>query len=186
MQQYIFAGNTLIFGLVGCFLLYKNLILPGLICFIASISYAYILASTYIAFTQNDVYRARYFDWIITTPIILYLILCETDLELGIVYALMASSIIMIILGYFATKSRKHAILLFCLSCLFLAPIIYFLSLNYKNLLAIFTLIIWLIYPIVWLLTYNRTIDNETNNQVIAILDLVAKVGFCILYYITL
>ena len=181
-QQYLFATNTLILGLVGCFLLYKNIVLPAVVCFIAAISYAYMLASTYIAFTQRDVNRARYIDWAITTPILLYIILSQTELDHRIIYALMVSDFIMILLGYFATKSRKYALVFFWLSCLFFVPIFYFLSRNLSNPLAVLTLIVWSLYPIIWWQTHNYTISTETSNLMIGILDLIAKAGFSLIY----
>ena len=182
MLEIFLATNTLILGLIGCFLLFKGCIIPAVVCFITCMAYAYMLSSTYVNFSQGDIIRARYFDLMLTTPIILYLILIRTDLDYRIIYALIVSDLLMVLFAYISNKSRKHPLVYFWLSCLFLAPILYFLARNLNNLTTILILIIWSLYPVIWLLRHNYEISTDTSNQIITIFDILSKGLFGILY----
>ena len=162
-----------------------------------------------ITVNGNTLQLARYIDWVITTPLLLFSLLAVGLPSIkssksawttgGLLVALIGLDIFMIVTGLIASVvSTENSMPWYVFSCLALIVItlllfntVYKLSQKllkpsasklYIN-LTVFLTIIWVIYPIVWILgdTGTATISTVSENMAYAILDLTAKVGFGLL-----
>ena len=134
---------------------------------------------------------ARYADWLLTTPLILFMLL--RDVLPGPWLAFVCGAdVMMIATGYLgvseATPAGRRA--WFALSCALFVPVVYALGTSLMTRrtrtrswwAAVLSLAIWLAYPIVWFAQYCvPAIGPETANAITAALDVTAKVGFGLL-----
>ena len=177
-----------------------------------------IAATSYFAMWQNvgnitvnghTLQLARYIDWTITTPLLLFSLLAVGLPSIkssksawttgGLLVALIGLDIFMIVTGLIASVvNTDQQMPWYVFSCLALVVItlllyntVYKLSKKllkpaasklYIN-LTVFLTIIWVAYPVVWILgdTGTSTISTVSENMAYAILDITAKVGFGLL-----
>lgn len=158
---------------------------PALVTAIAGVAYFSMVES-------RDAIAARYADWILTTPIILFLLLRKT-LSAPWVAFVCGADALMIATGYLgATQaSVEDRRAWFALSCAFFVPVILALVYAIRSsrfgagvARAAFVLVVWLAYPVVWWAQYclrGESIGPERASEITAALDVVAKIGFGVL-----
>ena len=172
-------------------------VIAGVICFVASLAYL-TMASGY-GYTVRccdgrSFYYARYIDWTITTPLMLWEILDYSNAPLNERVFLYAADVLMIIgglIGSLVCGGEKWAF--FGFSVLVFIPILVFLcqmqdkvhAQNKKVFTSIMniTVVSWFFYPIVWILAEGTgTISADAEAICYTVLDIIAKtvMGFMI------
>lgn len=135
---------------------------------------------------------ARYADWILTTPLILFMLLRGFLPGPWLAFVCGADAL-MIATGYLGVAEERTVEARrawFALSCAFFVPVLAALVAyiaaaprRSSGSACALILVVWLAYPVVWWSQYCVT-DGLTPvraNQITAALDVVAKVGFGIL-----
>lgn len=162
-----------------------------------------------ITINGNTIQLARYIDWVITTPLLLFSLLAVGLPSIrssqsawttgGLLVSLIGLDVFMIVTGLIASiVNTDQEMPWYVFSCLALVVItlllyntVYKLSKKllkpaasklYIN-LTVFLTILWVAYPVVWILgdTGTSTISTVSENMAYAILDITAKVGFGLL-----
>jgi len=158
--------------------------IPAIVTMIAAISYFGMTLQKPDDGYATSVLAYRYADWILTTPIILFVILKKAKFSMDYIAFIMAADVLMIATGYFAKleKDPHKRQGWFVFGMILFLPILHALykSMGYTHASAL-TLVIWLLYPIVWMLSDGNAITVTMENQVISVMDVIAKVGFGIL-----
>jgi len=152
--------------------------IPAIITMTAGFSYV----AMYLR--DQDVLAARYADWAITTPLILFVILTKTKMPLDKVLFVMAADFFMVITGYLGKREQDQSkkMVWYWLGMILFVPVVVALMNAMKSQkAAVLSLIIWLAYPLVWIAAENGSITPAMETNVTALLDVTAKVGFGIL-----
>merc|ERR1711966_209673 len=168
-------------------------VIAGAICFIASL--AYLAMATGHGFTVRccdgrQFYYARYVDWAITTPLLLWEIIDYTSAPINQRFFIYAADILMIIAGLIGSLvCGGEKWIFFGFSMLCFIPILWFLCAlresvevqhkkAYETLMNI-TVITWFFYPIIWILA-EGTGSLCANAEAICytVLDIIAKSAF--------
>merc|ERR1712070_265867 len=165
------------------------------ICFIASLAYL-TMALGYGYTTRccdgRQFFYARYVDWAITTPLLLFKILKYVNIETHEEWFIYAMDILMIVAGLIGAlicgNNDKWAFFGFSMLCFL--PIIYFICqfsdrLNddafkgvYGQVVAL-TAFTWIFYPIIWILAEGTgTICAQAEAVCYTVLDIIAKSVF--------
>lgn len=154
--------------------------LPATITLIAAISYLGMILKE-----SDDVLEYRYADWALTTPLILFLLLTRAGYPIDKVVLFMVIDVLMIATGYLGKKekdSNKKLVWLITGMILFIPLIYALLSAIKESRAAILTVAVWSLYPLLWVVGEKGIIDARTENNITAVLDVVAKAGFGLLY----
>jgi bacteriorhodopsin len=167
----------------------------GVICFIASLAYL-TMALGYGYTTRccdgRQFFYARYVDWAVTTPLLLFKILKYANIETHEEWFIYAMDILMIVAGLIGAlicgNNDKWAFFGFSMLCFL--PIIYFICqfsdrLNddafkgvYGQVVAL-TAFTWIFYPIIWILAEGTgTICAQAEAVCYTVLDIIAKSVF--------
>lgn len=158
--------------------------MPAIVTMIAALSYFGMILKQSGDGSTSTVLGYRYADWILTTPIILFVILKKAKFSMDYIAFIMAADVLMIATGYFAKleKDPHKRQGWFVMGMVLFLPILYALykSMGYTN-ASTLTLVIWLLYPIVWMLSDGNTITVTLENQIVSVMDVIAKVGFGLL-----
>jgi len=149
-----------------------------------------------------DIYWARYTDWLITTPLLLYDLALLAGASRNTIYTLVGLDLLMIGTGAAATLTGDGGaldagtarLIWWGVSTGFLLVLLYFLFTSLAERVrelsgptrSTFTTLrnllvgVWLIYPVWWILGTEgiRTVGLFTETAGFMVLDLVAKVGF--------
>lgn len=162
-----------------------------------------------ITVNAEKIQLARYVDWVITTPLLLFSLVAvglpsiskskKSLTTSGLIISIIALDVFMIVTGLIASVvSKDMRMPWYIFSCLALILItvllynsVYKLSKKlvkpaasklYLN-LTVFLTILWAAYPIVWILgaTGSGNISPVSENMAYAVLDITAKVGFGLL-----
>ena len=152
----------------------------------------------------NSVQIARYVDWVITTPLLLYTlvtILVPALPSSVLLLAVIALDIYMIVTGLLAALDPGNArwgwFVLSGLALVLLAAILYgpiyryaktSKAFRFYQVLSLYLVILWFLYPIVWVLSPvgAGVISYELENILYLILDLLAKAVFSVLVLVAL
>ena len=156
------------FFLFSTFLLafYKQFYIVSLVNLIAAIMYYQLI--------KNPSLKIRYFDWILTTPLLLYeLSIIQEITDPVIQIIIQISNLLMFYFGWLGEKNNKKRYL-YCL--LGFIPLYIIFSLLYKPTFYYFYfLILWTAYGVVYLLQKNRNLFYN-------ILDILSKSIFGLIY----
>lgn len=132
-------------------------------------------------------YIARYVDWSCTTPLLVLTLLLKCNIKDPALYVLvLAIDILMVYTGYLGAvaDTAEKRYWLFATSCFFYVTLFYLifkLCYAFHPGLCLFLLVAWLIYPIVWILHRTPTINNDTYDSIIAVVDVFSKIGYGLL-----
>lgn len=130
----------------------------------------------------------RYFDWSMTTPLLLWLIL-KPSLPLPQMIMYMAFDVAMIYAGYASAiaPTLEERASWYGISCAFFVPVLYALVTTQSHKIPAYsTLVLWLAYPILHGMRYLSSAPDGTPapllngtayNAAISAFDLLAKVG---------
>lgn len=166
-----------------------------IVVFLALISYSFMFLSTNY-FSHKEVTIIRYFEWMITTPLLLIDLALKAKLPKKSIQTIIILDVFMIALGFAAVSVNQKIVkyIFFFLSTLCMIYIFYILlSKNYnqnenkkhESLIAnIYTIILWLIYPIIWILGHysTKTLSISSETLSYTILDTLAKPVFASLF----
>lgn len=157
---------------------------------------------------EKPIYWARYTDWILTTPLLLYDLALLAGADTEDISTLIGLDVMMIITGIVATlavgpvsaigfETDAHRVLWWGVSTGFFVVLLVFLfsGLSDKvskldsetqgtfNILRILIVILWSAYPVWWLIGSEGlgVLGLTTETAGFAVLDLTAKVGFGII-----
>ncbi len=160
---------------------------------------------------EKVVYWARYTDWILTTPLLLYDLALLAGADSEDIAALVGLDVMMIVTGIIATLAiipldplasgldgiDAHRVVWWAISTAFMIVLLYFLfgGLSDKvsqldsetastfNLLRILVVILWSAYPVWWLIGSEGLgiLSLTIETAGFAALDLTAKIGFGII-----
>jgi len=168
-------------------------VIAGAICFIASL--AYLAMATGHGYTVRccdgrQFYYARYVDWAITTPLLLWEIIDYTNAPVNQRFFMYAADVLMIIAGLIGSLvCGGEKWIFFGFSMLCFIPILWFLcalreTVELENLKAFETLmnitvISWFFYPIIWILAEGTgTLCANAEAICYTVLDIIAKSAF--------
>jgi len=168
-------------------------VIAGVICFIASL--AYLAMATGHGYTVRccdgrQFYYARYVDWAITTPLLLWEIINYTNAPINQRFFMYATDFVMIISGLIGSLvCGGEKWIFFGFSMLCFIPILWFLCTlrdsadekdkrAFESLMNI-TVITWFFYPIVWILAEGTgTLCANAEAICYTVLDILAKSAF--------
>jgi len=162
------------------------------ICFIASLAYL-TMALGYGYTTRccdgRQFYYARYIDWALTTPLMIWKILERTQAESHEKYFLIGMDILMIVAGLIGSlvcgSNDKWAFFAFSMLCFI--PVMYFICSFRETLkndqfkgvydqVVSITVCTWIVYPIIWILAEGTgTICAQAEAICYTVLDIIAK-----------
>jgi len=170
----------------------KHRFISFAILFIASLAYL-VMALGYGYHTTCDgrqFYYARYIDWFLTTPLILYEILGRAKVHDHEKFFVIFMDLIMVVAGLIASLvvgNKKWVF--FAFSVLSFLPILYFLCQLREKLISkhfffrsrftkavSITIITWLLYPVAWILSDGtNTLSAGSEAIWYTVLDVIAK-----------
>ena len=166
------------------------------------------LAPFFEGVDEKAVYWARYTDWILTTPLLIYDLALLAGADTEDIAALVGLDVMMIVTGVIATLAivpvdsigfgiDAHRILWWGVSTGFMIVLLGFLfgGLSDKvsqldsetkstfNLLRILIVVLWSAYPVVWIIGSEGlgVVGLPVETAAFAALDLTAKIGFGII-----
>jgi bacteriorhodopsin len=168
--------------------------ISGMVCFVASLAYL-TMALGYGYTTRccdgRQFFYARYVDWAITTPLMIWKILERTEAADHEKYFLITMDILMIVAGLIGSLvcgNNKWAFFGFSMLCFL--PVMYYIcafkdslkndlfASSYNQAVAI-TFCTWIIYPVVWILAEGTgTICAQAEAICYTVLDIIAKSVF--------
>jgi bacteriorhodopsin len=185
-----------------------SLLVSGLITFIAAVHYYY-MREFYTA-TETSPTFFRYVDWLLTVPLMcveFYLITKKAGAKIGLLWKLIAASVIMLVTGFFGeTIDRDNSVLWGVLSgaaYFYIAYLVWFgevaklaatagpaVARAVKG-LAWFVLVGWAIYPLGYIIgtpgglfgVWGSAAGNPLMDVVYNIGDAVNKIGFGLVIY---
>ena len=133
-----------------------------------------IAAIMYYQLIKNPSLKIRYFDWILTTPLLLYeLSIIQEITDPVIQIIIQISNLLMFYFGWLGEKNNKKRYLYFLLGFI---PLYIIFSLLYNHTFYYFYfLILWTAYGVVYLLQKNRNLFYN-------ILDILSKSIFGLIY----
>jgi len=168
-------------------------VIAGVICFIASL--AYLAMATGHGYTVRccdgrQFYYARYVDWAITTPLLLWEIIDYTAAPINQRFFMYAADVLMIIAGLIGSivcGGEKWIFFGFAMLCFI--PILWFLCairdvVDFENKTAFeslmnITVISWFFYPIIWILAEGTgTLCASAEAICYTVLDIISKSAF--------
>jgi len=163
------------------------------VCFIASLAYL-TMALGYGYTTRccdgRQFYYARYIDWAITTPLMIWKILERTEAQTHEKYFLISMDILMIVAGLIGSLvcGGNDKWVFFGFSMLCFLPVMYFIwqlrdklndSTNFKgqyDQAITITIVTWMLYPVVWILAEGTgVICAQAEAICYTVLDILAK-----------
>jgi len=174
------------------------------VCAIASCAYLAMATGTgVIEVAGQQIFYARYIDWVATTPLLLLGLLTvglaplvaggDARARNGLIGWVLGADILMIATGLVASLRGDHSDkwIWYAVSCLFFLLVLWALYSPvkahldpasmplFKKLLGILT-ILWFIYPILWVLGTEGTGTLSLTGEILvfAVIDVLAKVGF--------
>ncbi|PRP86678.1 opsin-1 [Planoprotostelium fungivorum] len=165
-----------------------------IICSVAATAYMSMAYQQGFVRKENgrQFYYARYIDWAITTPLLLFELSSLAGVGHTLIFLALALDEVMIITGLFGGLSvrRGPTWIWFGMGCLAFLPILYLIAIHYRKYLNEHTrkaytfqcswlIVLWLVYPICWGLTdggYIISVDYE--HLWFCILDVLAKCVF--------
>ena len=136
-------------------------------------------------------YIARYVDWSITTPLLLFTLLRACRLQNPSLYVLILTlDVMMIYMGYLAavadTVQKRNT--LFAASSFFyllVFVLVFWICSKTQLGLGLFLFLAWMVYPVLWYLhrvpDTEPYLNNNDYNSCIAALDVFSKVGYGLL-----
>ena len=172
-----------------------------ILCGIASLSYLSMATHNgYVVRPDGRVFfYARYIDWLLTTPLLLYDLAAVAGLERGKTFGVIGLDILMVIFGLIGALSLSPdwRWLFWAFGMLTFAPIVYVLWSTfetqavegaddrarklYSKLLSL-TVITWAAYPVVWAVGEGAGVIDQTSEVLMyMILDVIAKGVFAFL-----
>lgn len=179
MQPQNFRMSAIsLFAIATVYLAMLGEYIPAIVTMTAGFSYI----AMYLR--EQDILAARYLDWAITTPIILFVILTKAKMSLPKVLFVMAADFFMIVTGYLGKRETDQTkkMVWYWLGMILFVPVVVALAGVLKNQkAAALSLLIWFAYPFVWIAAENKSITADMEANVTAILDVTAKVGFGLL-----
>lgn len=169
------------------------LLLPG-ITGVAGLMYG-VMALSAAGTVGNVITEARYLDWIITTPMIVAYIGLTAGADRGLIGRAVVADVVMIAVGYVASvTSAPVSWAAFAVSSAAFAYLLYLLVTEVAAVaedkpaavrstfqtIRDLTVVLWLVYPVMWLIGPfgTGTVQTADYHFIIAVVDLVAKVGF--------
>lgn len=190
MNALMITANVL-FLVFGMLFYSMQCYLFSIICLIAFANYSAMNCDVGKVTSQDGVidYLPRYLDWIVTTPLLLLSLIQLSNIkDTKLIVFLLICDVLMIYIGYLATLTQDHVfrLILFFISTFFLFYI-FTILLNHSppKFPTMYLFIIWLCYPIFWILHETKTgITNDTYNYIMSALDIIAKIGFGLLFYV--
>jgi bacteriorhodopsin len=167
------------------FFYFKKQYLIASVLLIAFVNYSIINCDQGVITNKFNVsdYLSRYLDWIVTTPILLFLLMKRLKIkDKYLIFIILAMDVLMIYTGIMASlaSNNESKWILYCVSVLLF--LIIFAKLFTKNSFVFWYLfIIWSIYPIVWILHEIRKLNNTDYDYYISALDMISKIGLAFL-----
>jgi bacteriorhodopsin len=188
-----------------------SVLVSGLITFIAAVHYYYMRG--YNLSTGDSPTFFRYVDWILTVPLMcveFYLITKKTDAKIGLLWKLIAASLVMLVTGYFGeTIDRDNSVLWGVVSSaayFYIVFLIWFGEVaelaqsagvqvaKATRVLAWFVLVGWAIYPLGYILgtpgglfgaqlVEDPAAASRAMDIVYNIADAINKIGFGLVIY---
>ncbi|MEI6688250.1 MAG: microbial rhodopsin family protein [Thermoleophilia bacterium] len=175
------------------------------VCAIAACAYLAMATGTgVVEVAGQQIFYARYIDWVVTTPLLLLGLLTVGLAPLtgggdaararnGLIGWVLGADVLMIATGLIASLRGDHSDkwIWYVISCVFFLLVLWALYSPvkahldaasmplFKKLLGILT-ILWFIYPILWVLGTEGTGTLSLTGEILvfAIIDVLAKVGF--------
>lgn len=172
----------------------KLYLAPALITLVAGLAYA-VMTGTALGVLPDLITEARYTDWLVTTPLIVYTLGLVAGADRRPTAVAVGADALMILLGYAATlvTGPLRWALFVASSGAFLVVVYYLLTalsdaaagrppaiesmfIGLRDL----TLFLWVVYPVLWLVGPfgTGTLVPADYHFIIAGLDVTAKVGF--------
>jgi len=168
----------------GLYFLQRQKYLVSLILWIAFANYSGILTNVAKLNLPNQPIDQlpRYLDWIVTTPLLLYLLLCKMNIkDSNFIALIIGLDILMIYTGILASKESEYRqkMILYWISNFFFLTLFFLIwRRNPPAHLFYYLFIFWLMYPIIWGLYEFSVIESNEYGSVIPCLDMGAKIGF--------
>jgi len=151
----------------------------------------------------REIYLARYLDWLVTTPLLLWALastaMFHRPLNKSLIGALMVTDVIMILSGLFADLTSNEAVqwLWYIIGCVCLALVLWItwgplrqiaadqgreIKTTYTRVVTYLT-VLWLGYPLIWALSPSGVglFGQTTSTALFVVLPIFSKVGFSIL-----
>jgi len=137
-----------------------------------------------------EIYYARYVDWALTTPLLLYDACTLAGATMPYKMVIIFLDILMILLGLFGALTNQYTQTwaYFALGCVAFLPILYFLLMHFRRFLnpevrraygaqMYFLSALWFVYPVVWALSPDgaSVISSDAATIWYLILDVTAK-----------
>lgn len=122
----------------------------------------------------------RYFDWAITTPLMLLAILVAAKVPARVIAPVIVADLLMIGAGYLGvtTEDIKKKIAYFITGLLAFVPIIYLLlTLRYNKAAIYLTVTTWSLYPLIYFLEDFKHITESNATVAFSVMDMVSKIG---------
>lgn len=191
-SQSVRLGATAAFAAATALLLRRGAYVPAAVTMIACVAYAgmYSVApsvpttSASTSATTSDARKRllqfRYADWAVTTPLILAVLLARRRMSVPKITFVVVADVLMVVCGYLGKcepDARKRAMWFSLGMVLFLPVVLALLHASNGSRAAAISLCVWSAYPAVWVLSDLRKITTATEDDVTAVLDVVAKVG---------
>lgn len=169
-------------------------VVPAAITTIAGIAYA-VMGLSELGVVGDVVLEARYLDWVLTTPLIVFTLATIAGATTATTYRAMAADALMIVLGYvasvttgplkwtlFLASSGAFALLLYYLVTALTAaagdrpPAVEAMFIGLRDL----TVFLWVVFPLLWLVGPSGfgLLTHSDHAFLLGFMDLVAKAGF--------
>lgn len=169
-------------------------VVPAAITFIAGVAYT-VMALSAVGYLGDIVLEARYVDWLLTTPLIVFTLATVAGAADGVKLKAMSADAAMIVFGYvasvmtgavkwagFLASSVAFAIVVYYLitaltdSASEQPPAVESMFLGLRDL----TVFLWFAFPLLWLLGPDGFgfVQRADHEFLLAFMDLTAKAGF--------
>lgn len=180
-SQSVRLGATAAFAAATALLLRREAYVPAAVTMIACVAYAgmYSVAPS-VPDARKRLLQFRYADWAVTTPLILAVLLARRRMSVPKITFVVVADVLMVVCGYLGKcepDARKRAMWFSLGMVLFLPVVLALLHASNGSRAAAISLCVWSAYPAVWVLSDLRKITTATEDDVTAVLDVVAKVG---------
>lgn len=200
---------SIVFVIAIVYFFLNDAYIPAYVCAVAGATYIHTSLQTSNS-NSNDKNTtttspldkpARYIDWALTTPLIIYVIMDLSNIfteEQKIAVAI--ADLGMIAAGYMGTQQPQYTVPWFIAGSILFAPVLYSLVLVMQNsinnssnksnsninintafIVAALTLTIWLVYPFLYIFCKYNILPTDASQWIVVVLDMVAKVGFGLL-----
>jgi len=165
-----------------------------LICGLASLAYLSMATGngSMVRADGRVFYWARYIDWLVTTPLLLFDIAMVAGIDNGEIIGLVGLDVLMIVAGLIGgTQPQEYRWVFWSFGMVTFLPIVYLLSHTisakadaagsgalYGKLMTL-TVVAWVAYPVVWAIGEGAGVIDETIEVLLyLILDVIAKAVF--------